>query len=344
MKNPAGKTLPVHIKCPQHARTVPPCGKPHELQKTGHAVPLSFSLVILWSMETEQHKSGFVSIIGKPNVGKSTLMNQIVGEKLSIITSKAQTTRHRILGIVNGDDFQVVFSDTPGILKPQYELHKSMMGYVSSALEDADLILYVTDIFEKHEEDAIQDKLKQSNIPVFLVLNKTDLAKQHQAGDKLKYWQGIIPATQSFLISALLGDGVPDLFQALLESLPVHPAYYPKDALTDRPERFFAAEILREKIFENYKKEVPYSSEVVIPEFSEDEKIIRIRAEIYVERASQRAILLGHKGSRIKKTGIEARKSLEAFFGKQVYLEQYVKVLPDWRRKSKDIRGFGYGN
>jgi GTP-binding protein Era len=270
-------------------------------------------------------------------------MNQLVGEKLSIITSKAQTTRHRILGIINGDDFQIVYSDTPGIVKPRYELHNSMMRYVRTALEDADILLFVCDLFEKYQEDDVLiERIKKSDIPTILVLNKIDLGDENKVRDKLKYWEEIVQPDHSIAISALLGANMEELLKLILENLPVHPPYYPKDMITDKPEKFFAAEIVREKIFTNYKKEVPYSTEVVIESFKEEEKIIRIRAEIYVERATQRAILLGHKGSRIKKVGIEARKDLEAFFGKHVYLEQYIKVAPDWRKKSRDLRHFGY--
>ncbi len=276
-----------------------------------------------------KHKAGFVSILGKPNVGKSTLMNQLVGEKLSIITSKAQTTRHRIMGILNGDDFQVVYSDTPGILKPQYELHKSMMSFVSSSLDDSDLILFVSDLYEKYENDELLDKLKKTDIPIILVLNKIDLAKGTQAEDKLRYWQEIMQTDHSIMISALNGLGIDDLFSMILERLPEHPPYFPKDELTDKPERFFVSEIVREKIFVNYKKEVPYSCEVETTDFEEDDNIIRIRVVINVERKSQRAILLGHKGERIKKVGIEARKEMEQFFGKKIYLEQFIKVEPD---------------
>ncbi len=290
-----------------------------------------------------KHKAGFVSIVGKPNVGKSTLMNQLVGEKLSIITSKAQTTRHRILGIINGDDFQVVYSDTPGMVNPRYELHTSMMRYVRTALSDADLLIFVCDLFEKYnEDDVFIDKVKKTDTPIILVLNKIDLGDENKVRDKLTYWKEIIKPNHSVAISALHGANIEDLLKLILEGLPYHPPYYPKDMITDRPERFFASEIIREKIFTNYKKEVPYSSEVVIESFKEESNIIRIRAEIYVERASQRAILLGHKGSRIKKVGIEARKDLEAFFGKHVYLEQYIKVAPDWRKKSRNLRNFGY--
>lgn len=293
--------------------------------------------------EKTKHKAGFVNIIGKPNVGKSTLMNQLVGEKMSIITSKAQTTRHRILGIISGDDFQIVYSDTPGILKPRYELHSSMMRYVRTALEDADILLFVCDLFEKYQEDDVLiERIKTSGIPTILVLNKIDLGDENKVRDKMNYWKEIVQPDHSIAISALLGTNMEELLKMILENLPVHPPYYPKDMITDKPEKFFAAEIVREKIFTNYKKEVPYSTEVVIESFKEEEKIIRIRAEIYVERATQRAILLGHKGSRIKKVGIEARQDLEAFFGKHVYLEQYIKVAPDWRKKSRDLRNFGY--
>jgi len=288
------------------------------------------------------HKSGFVSIIGKPNVGKSTLMNQLVGEKISIITSKAQTTRHRILGILSGEEFQVVYSDTPGILNPQYELHKSMMRFVSSSLEDADIILFVTDLYEKYEEDAMIQRLQNADTPIILVLNKIDLAKGSQALDKMNYWKEIIKTDHTIMISALEGEGISDLFQMILNVLPEHPPYFPKDEITDKPERFFVSEIVREKIFTNYKKEVPYSCEVVATDFVEDEKIIRIRVTINVERASQRAILLGHKGERIKKVGTEARLDMESFFGKKVFLEQFIKVEPDWRKKSIKLKGFGY--
>ncbi len=288
------------------------------------------------------HKAGFVSIVGKPNVGKSTLMNQLVGEKISIITSKAQTTRHRIMGIISGDDFQVVYSDTPGILTPKYKLQESMMRFVNSSLEDADIILFVTDLYEKYDNDGMIDRVRKSDVPVLLVLNKIDLAKGSQAQDKLKYWEEIIAPQKSIMISALHGLGIADLFNTIIEMLPEHPPYFPKDQLTDKPERFFVSEIVREKIFKNYKKEVPYSCEVVTTDFKEDEQIIRIRVEIYVERKTQRAILLGHKGERMKKVGIEARKDLEEFFGKQVYLEQYISVEPDWRKKAGKLRRFGY--
>lgn len=288
------------------------------------------------------HKAGFVSIIGKPNAGKSTLMNVLVGEKLSIITSKAQTTRHRIMGIISGDDFQVVYSDTPGMLKPQYELHKSMMRYVNISLEDADVVLLVVDLFDKYEEDDVLERLNQSEVPVILLLNKIDLSKGSQVEDKADYWKEKLNFKELIPISALNKTNVDLVFEKILEHLPVHPEYFPKDEFTDKPEKFFAAEIIREKIFLNYKKEVPYSCEVVITEFKEDEKIIRMRAEIYVERKSQKAIIIGKGGEAIKKVGIESRMDMEAFFGKQVFLEQFVKVEPDWRSKELKLNRFGY--
>lgn len=292
------------------------------------------------------HKAGFISIIGKPNVGKSTLMNQLVGERLSIITSKAQTTRHRIMGIVNGEqdgqEFQLVYSDTPGIIKPQYELHNSMMEFVHGSLEDADVILFVTDIFEKYDEEDVIEKLGKSEAPVLLIINKVDLAREEQIEEKIDHWKSIINPRQILTISALEGFGIDSVLRHIVELLPVHPPYFPKDSLTDKPERFFAAEIIREKILQNYKKEIPYSCEVVITEFKEDDEIIRMMAEIYVERSTQRAILLGHKGERIKKVGTEARLAMEEFFQKKVFLQQYIKVEPDWRLKRDKLKKFGY--
>ncbi|MEQ8926506.1 MAG: GTPase Era [Fulvivirga sp.] len=292
---------------------------------------------------TSPHKAGFVSIIGKPNVGKSTLMNQVVGEKLSIITSKAQTTRHRIMGILSGDNFQIVYSDTPGILKPEYQLHQSMMKFVNSSLSDADVVLFVTDIYEAFDE-TLGETLKKINVPLIFILNKIDQAKGTQAEDKLTYWKEYVKADAYIMISALDGINIDKVFNQIVDSLPEHPAYFPKDQLTDKPERFFAAEIVREKIFLNYKKEVPYSTEVEIMEFKEDEKIIRMRAEIYVERKSQKGIIIGHKGEALKKVGIAARKDLEEFFGKQVHLETFVKVAEDWRKKEINLKRFGYKN
>ena len=289
----------------------------------------------------KEHKAGFVSIIGKPNVGKSTLMNQLVGERLSIITSKAQTTRHRIMGIISGDDFQIVYSDTPGILKPEYELHQSMMKFVSASMEDADLILFVTDLYDKYDE-ALLGRLKSAKQPVVLILNKIDLAKGSQVDDKLAYWQEAFTPAHTLTISALTGENVPELLELILNSLPEHPAYFPKDELTDKPEKFFVEEIIREKIFINYKQEIPYSSQVVVESFKEDEKIIRIRAEIFVERRSQKGIIIGKGGAALKKVGIAARQDLETFFQKQVHLETFVKVADDWRKKERQIKNFGY--
>ncbi|MEM7108913.1 MAG: GTPase Era [Bacteroidota bacterium] len=288
-----------------------------------------------------RHKAGFVSIIGKPNVGKSTLMNQMVGERLSIITSKAQTTRHRIMGILSGDNFQVVYSDTPGIIKPEYELHSSMMSFVNSSLEDADVVLFVTDIYEKYDEH-IEQSLKKVKAPVIFLLNKTDQAKGTQEQDKIAYWKTVVQASKYLGTSALEGKNINVVFEAILELLPEHPAYFPKEELTDKPEKFFVEEIVREKIFLNYKKEVPYSTEVVVTEFKEDEKIIRIRAEIYVERKSQKGILIGKRGEALKKVGVAARKDLEKFFAKQIHLETFVKVADDWRKKTRSLKNFGY--
>jgi GTP-binding protein Era len=295
---------------------------------------------------TENHKAGFISIVGKPNVGKSTLMNELVGEKLSIITSKAQTTRHRIMGIVNGvmEDvpFQLVYSDTPGIIKPMYELHNAMMEFVHGSLEDGDVILFVTDIFEKYDEEDAIDRLKKTDSPIILIINKTDLATPEQIEEKIAHWKSVFNPAEIRTISALKKEGVDELLPLIVRYLPQHPPYFPKDELTDKPERFFAAEIIRERILMNYKKEIPYSCEVVITSFKESDDIIRISSEIYVERATQRAILLGHKGERMKKVGTEARLEMEKFFAKKIFLEQYIKVEPDWRQKKAKVEGFGY--
>ena len=292
------------------------------------------------------HKAGFVSIVGKPNVGKSTLMNQLVGERLSIITAKAQTTRHRIMGILNGthsgQQFQLVYSDTPGIIKPVYKLHESMMSFVRGSIEDADVVLFVTDIFEQHDENDVIERLQKSEVPVLLLINKIDQATQEQVEEKMAYWKKEFNAQEIIPISALNGFNMDRVFEELISRLPQHPPYFPKDELTDKPERFFASEIIREKIFLNYKAEVPYSSEVVVTGFKEKEDIIVIQAEILVERATQRAILLGEGGKMIKKTGIMARMELERFFGKKVYLEQFVKVEPDWRQKERMLKRLGY--
>lgn len=289
------------------------------------------------------HKAGFVNIIGNPNVGKSTLMNAFVGERLSIITSKAQTTRHRILGIVNGDDFQIMFSDTPGIIKPAYDLQKSMMDFVKSAFEDADILLYMVEIGEKElKDEAFFKRITNSTIPVLLLLNKIDLSNQEQLVEQVALWQAKVPNAEIFPISALEKFNVTEVFERIIQLLPESPAYYPKDALTDKPERFFVNEIIREKVLLCYDKEIPYSVEIETEEFLEDEEIIRIRALIMVERDSQKGIIIGHKGAAIKKVGIMAREQLEKFFGKQVHIELFVKVNKDWRNSAFQLRRFGY--
>lgn len=294
------------------------------------------------------HRAGFVSIVGKPNVGKSTLMNVLVGEKLSIITSKAQTTRHRIMGILNGvhegTDFQLVYSDTPGIIKPQYKLHESMMEFVRGSLEDADVVLFVTDIFEKHDEEEVLEKLARTEGAVILIINKIDLATEEQLQEKIAYWKEKLYTAAIVTVSALKQEGIDKLFSAIMEYLPIHPPYFPKDELTDKPERFFAAEMIREKVFLNYKKEVPYSTEIIIEEFKEKKDIIVIRAVILVERQTQKGIIIGDKGVMLKKIGTAAREDMEQFFGKKVFLEQYVKVESDWRNKIQRLKQFGYEN
>ena len=289
------------------------------------------------------HKSGFVNIIGNPNVGKSTLMNAFVGEKLSIITSKAQTTRHRILGIVNGDDFQVVLSDTPGIIKPAYELQTSMMDFVKSAFEDADVLLYMVEIGEKSlKDEAFFTKIKNSDIPVLLLLNKIDVSEQEILEEQVQYWQELLPTAEIHPISALQNFNVREVFERIVELLPEAPAYYPKDQLTDKPERFFVNETIREKILVHYKKEIPYAVEIETEEFLEDDNIIRIRSVVMVERDSQKGIIIGHKGSALKRVGMEARMDLEKFFDKQVHIELYVKVNKNWRSNARQLKRFGY--
>lgn len=289
------------------------------------------------------HRAGFVNIIGNPNVGKSTLMNAFVGEKLSIITSKAQTTRHRILGIVNGDDFQVILSDTPGIIKPAYELQESMMDFVKSAFDDADVLVYMVEIGEQElKDEAFFRKITNSKIPVLLLLNKIDKSDQQQLEAQVQLWSEKVPNAEIYPISALEGFNVKEVFGRIIELLPESPAFYPKDQLTDRPERFFVNETIREKILIHYKKEIPYSVEIDTEEFFEEEKIIRMRAVIMVERETQKGIIIGHKGAALKRVGIEARKDLELFFGKQVHLELYVKVNKNWRSDQKQLKRFGY--
>ncbi|MFO7826669.1 MAG: GTPase Era [Cyclobacterium sp.] len=294
-------------------------------------------------MSESIHKAGFVNIIGKPNVGKSTLMNALLGEKLSIISSKAQTTRHRILGIMNEEDYQIVFSDTPGMLKPKYELHKSMMGFVNLSLEDADVIVFVTDLFETDED--IQDiihKINDSGVPVLLVINKIDLNKEEKLQEVTEYWTQRINATEVIPVSALENFNLQKIMQEIQDRLPVHPPFYDKEELSDRPERFFASEIIREKIFTQYKKEIPYSTEVRIEDFEESEKLIRMRALIFVERQSQKGIIIGDKGKALKKVGTEARIEMETFFGKKVFLETFVKVEENWRKSKNKLKKFGY--
>ncbi|MDX5338260.1 MAG: GTPase Era, partial [Cyclobacteriaceae bacterium] len=279
----------------------------------------------------------------KPNVGKSTLMNILVGERLSIISSKAQTTRHRIVGLINSENYQIVFSDTPGMLKPKYELHKSMMSFVNLSLEDADIILFVTDLFETEEEiEEVIRRINESGIPVILVINKIDLAKEGQLEEVTEYWTSRVKADTVIPISAKENFNTERILQEILEKLPEHPAFYDKEELTDRPERFFASEIIREKIFTNYKKEIPYSTEVGIEDFHEEENLIKIRATIFCERNSQKGILIGDKGKMLKKVGIEAREELEKFFGKKVFLETFVKVEQDWRKNKAKLKKFGY--
>jgi len=290
------------------------------------------------------HKAGFVSIIGKPNVGKSTLMNALVGEKLSIITPKAQTTRHRILGIVNEENYQIVFSDTPGIIKPRYELQDSMMSSVKGALSDADLILFVTDINEQHDENDVLEKITNTEIPLIVLINKIDNATQEQVEEKIALWQEQLKPKHIFAISALKQYNLEGILSTVLDYLPEHDPFYDKEDLTDRNQRFFVSEIIREKIFTNYQKEIPYSTEVIIKAFVEEENITRISAEIIVERDSQKNILIGKGGASLKKVGTEARKDIEKFLDQKVFLETFVKVIPDWRSKKNYLKSFGYEN
>ena len=291
------------------------------------------------------HKSGFVSIIGNPNVGKSTLMNVMMGEKLSIVTPKAQTTRHRILGILNGDDYQIVYSDTPGILKPHYKMHEAMMGFVQMAMEDADVLLYVTDVVESVDKNMDYiTRINMNSTPVILVINKIDLCKSDELVHLTATWKELIPRAEIIPVSAIEKFNINSVLTRILEALPEGPPYYDKEALTDRSERFFVSEIIREKIFMNYKKEVPYSVEVGIEEFKEEEKIIRIKAVIIVSRNSQKGIIIGKGGESLKKTATRARLDIENFFGKKVFLEIFVKVEKDWRDNDRLLREFGYNN
>ncbi|MDE6265951.1 MAG: GTPase Era [Muribaculaceae bacterium] len=292
----------------------------------------------------QEHKAGFVNIVGNPNVGKSTLMNRLVGERVSIITSKAQTTRHRIMGIVNTPEYQIVFSDTPGVLAPKYKLQESMLGFSEGALKDADVLLYVTDVVEdptKNEE--FLKKVSQETIPVLLVINKIDLLKgQDDLNGIVEKWKQLLPNAEVFPISALEDFNVINLQNRIVELLPPSPPYFGKDALTDKPARFFVTEIIREKILLNYDKEIPYSVEVIVEKFEESENAIHIMAVIYVERDSQKGIIIGKGGSMLKKVGTEARKDIEKFFDKRVYLEMFVKVESNWRNRENKLKSFGY--
>ena len=291
------------------------------------------------------HKAGFVNIVGNPNVGKSTLMNRLVGEKISIITSKSQTTRHRIKGIVNTDDYQIVFSDTPGVVKPSYKMQEYMLEFSKSALVDADIILYVTEVVENIEKNLdFIDKVNKSDIPVLLVINKIDLTTQEKLEALFDKWKSLIPRAEIFPLSATENFNVDNLYKRIVELLPEGEPFFPKDELTDLPSRFFVNEIIREKILQYYDKEVPYSVEVEVEEFKEDDKRINIMAVIYVERSSQKGIIIGSQGEALKKVGTQARLDIEAFFGKKVFLNLYVKVLKDWRNKDSELKNFGYAN
>jgi GTP-binding protein Era len=290
-----------------------------------------------------KHKAGFVNIIGNPNVGKSTFMNAIIGEKLSIITSKAQTTRHRILGIVNGENFQAFFSDTPGIIKPAYELQNAMMKFVYSAIDDADVILYMVEVGEKEpKNEDIFKQVKHSKSPVMILINKIDKGNEIDVKHAVENWSDKIPEASVYAISALSNFGVQEVFSKILEHLPESPAFYPKDSLTDKPERFFVNEVIREKILLHYKKEIPYSVEVQTESFEELEHIINIRSIILVERKTQKGIIIGHQGKALRRVGTEARLDLEKFFGKKIFLDLYVKIDKNWRHDDKKLKGYGY--
>ena len=291
------------------------------------------------------HKAGFVNIIGNPNVGKSTLMNALVGERLSIITSKAQTTRHRILGIVSGEDFQMVISDTPGIIKPAYALQESMMDFVKTALDDADVLLYMVEIGEKGlKDERFLEKIRKIESPVLLLINKIDTTDQEQLELQVAYWKELLPEAEIFPISALESFNIQPVFDRILELLPEGPAFFDKDQLTDKPERFFVSEVIREKILKHYKKEIPYSVEIEVERFEEGKDLIRIGAVIMVERDSQKGIIIGHKGSALKRVGTESRKDLEVFFDKKVFIELFVKVNKNWRSDARQLRRFGYNS
>lgn len=292
--------------------------------------------------DTKNFRSGFVTIMGRPNVGKSTLMNALTKTKLAITSPKAQTTRHRIFGIITEDDYQIVYSDTPGTITPKYKLQEQMMAYVNASLEDADLILLLVALEDKNDAPEMIEMAVRTGLPIIFLITKVDLRKGSQVEDKVAYWKALYPELEILPVSATEGFNTEQLLSRVIDFLPIHPPYFPKDSITDKPEKFFASETIREKIFLNYKQEIPYSSEVVVTEFLEEEKIIRIRAEIFIERDSQKGILIGHKGTALKKVGIEARKDMEAFFGKQIHLETHVKVEKDWRKNEKKLKRFGY--
>ncbi len=294
-------------------------------------------------MTDTKHKAGFVSIVGNPNVGKSTIMNALVGERISIITSKSQTTRHRILGIVNGEDFQIVYSDTPGVIKPNYKLQEAMLNYSRSALVDADVILYVTDVKETPDKNQeFLDAVLNTNTPIILLINKIDLSSQTEVENLIESWQERFPLAEIYPTSALHKFNLENLLERIKVLIPESPPYFDKDALTDKPEKFFVTEIIRGKILENYRKEIPYAVELEVEEFFDEEKIIKIRVKIHVERDSQKGIIIGQKGAALKRVGIESRKELEAFFDKQVHLEMFVTVSKDWRNKLPKLKSFGY--
>jgi GTP-binding protein Era len=292
-----------------------------------------------------EHKAGYVNIIGNPNVGKSTLMNALVGERLSIITSKAQTTRHRILGIVNDEEHQIVFSDTPGVMQPAYKLQENMMDFVHSAFQDADILVYMVETGEKGlKDDKLFERLKNTDLPILLLLNKIDVAEQDFVKEQILYWKDLLPNAEIHPISALNKFNLDLVMSRIKALLPVSPPYFEKDALTDKSERFFVSETIREKILKYYKKEIPYSVEIEVEEFFDEEKIIKIRAIIFVARESQKGIIIGHKGRALKKVGTLARRDMETFFQKKIFLDLYVKVNKDWRNDDNQLKRFGYNN
>jgi len=327
-----------------------PCSIPHYILKLNKCFKLECKYIITFFVKQinvinmeKVHKSGFVNIIGCPNVGKSTLMNALVGERLSIITSKAQTTRHRIMGIVSGEDYQIVFSDTPGIIKPLYKLQEKMMQFVITAFTDADLFLLITDVFEDIQlEESYLAKLQKTDTPILLLINKIDVATQQQLEEKLLAWKEKLPQAEIIAISALEKFNIDKIMSRIIEKLPAGNAFYSKEEFTDKSERFFVSEIVREKILLNYKKEIPYSVEVIVNSFKEEEKIIKIQVDILVERDSQKGIIIGDKGSALKRVGTQARKDMEIFFKKQIFLELFVKVDKDWRSNETRLKNFGY--